>query len=346
MRFGAQYLPTYVPALDGPVSEFYHRMLEQIELLDHLGFDDVWMTEHHFHEYGGTVPDPAVFLTAAASRTTRIRLGIGVVVLPLRNPVQVAETYAMLDILCHGRLEFGVARGSTPSEFTRFGLDYGESAARMIEAMALVQQAWTAETVSFEGRFYKAAGVRVLPKPLQHPHPPVWVGVANSNDSFRWAGASGFHLMTLPYLYDPAELLPRIQLYREALAGAGHDPATREVLGKFHIYVAQSAAAARDEAGPYLANYYDIASAHRGGQMEGVESLRSYDTQLARGSIIAGDPAHCIAAIRSWVDRLGLTAITGNFYFGGMPPKLAVQSIRRFAEAVMPAFAAPAAARR
>lgn len=341
MRFGAQYLPTYVPGLDGPVSEFYRRMFEQIELVDQLGYDDVWMTEHHFSEYGGTVPDPAVFLAAAAARTTRIRLGIGVVVLPLRNPIQVAETYAMLDILCNGRLDFGVARGSTPSEFTRFGLDYGESAARMMESMALVQQAWTAETVTFEGRFYQAAGVRVLPKPLQQPHPPVWVGVANSNDSFRWAGANGFHLMTLPYLYDPAELLPRIQLYRDALAGAGHDPATREVLGKFHIYVADSAAAARAEAAPYLANYYDVANAHRAGQLEGVESLRSFDTQLARGSIIAGDPAACIEAIRTWVERLGLTVISGNFHFGGMPQALALRNLRRFAQEVMPAFVPP-----
>jgi alkanesulfonate monooxygenase SsuD/methylene tetrahydromethanopterin reductase-like flavin-dependent oxidoreductase (luciferase family) len=144
--------------------------------------------------------------------------------------------------------------------------------------------------------------------------------------------------MTLPYLFDPAELLPRIQLYRDALAVAGHDPSSREVLGKFHIYVADSAAAARNEAGPYLANYYDVAKAHRDGQLEGVESLRSFDTQLARGSIIAGNPAHCISAIRTWVDRLGLTAISGTFHFGGMPQELAIANIRRFARDVMPAF--------
>ena len=143
MRFGAQYLPTYVPALDGPVAEFYRRMFQQIEVLDALGYDDVWMTEHHFHEYGGTVPDPAVFLAAAASRTSRIHLGIAVVVLPLRNPIQVAETYAMLDVICNGRVEFGIARGSTPSEFEGFGLDYAESAARMRESMTIVRQAWT-----------------------------------------------------------------------------------------------------------------------------------------------------------------------------------------------------------
>ncbi len=338
MRFGAQYLPTYVPTLDGPIPEFYQRMLQQIETLDALGYDDVWMTEHHFFEYGGTVPDPAVFLAAAAGRTTRIRLGIAVVVLPLRNPIHVAETYAMLDVISNGRLEFGIARGSTPAEFDGFGIDYAESAARMREAMTIVRKAWTGDTVTYQGEFYNIPGVRVLPKPLQQPHPPVWVGVANSDESFRWAGASGFHLMTLPYLYDPAETHARINLYREATAGAGHDLAAKEVLGKFHVYVSESAAAARDEAGPFLSNYYDLANAREGGKMEGVAALRSFDTQLARGSIIAGDPARCIDNLNFWIERLGLTTISGNFHFGGMPQELALKNIRLFAEKVMPAF--------
>ena len=91
MKFGAHYLPTYMPELDGPAPEFYRRMFEQMELLDHVGFHQVWVTEHHFHEYGGTIPDPATFLSAVASRTTRIRLGIAIVILPLRNPLAVAR---------------------------------------------------------------------------------------------------------------------------------------------------------------------------------------------------------------------------------------------------------------
>ena len=117
MQFGAHYLPTYIPALDGPEPEFYRRMFEQMEVLDQVGFHQVWVTEHHFHEYGGTIPDPATFLSVVASRTTRIRLGIAIVVLPLHNPLEVAESYAMVDVISGGRLNFGIGRG-TPSSWS------------------------------------------------------------------------------------------------------------------------------------------------------------------------------------------------------------------------------------
>ena len=117
MQFRAHYLPTYIPALDGPEPEFYRRMFEQMEVLDQVGFHQVWVTEHHFHEYGGTIPDPATFLSVVASRTTRIRLGIAIVVLPLHNPLEVAESYAMVDVISGGRLNFGIGRG-TPSSWS------------------------------------------------------------------------------------------------------------------------------------------------------------------------------------------------------------------------------------
>ena len=99
MRFGLLYLPTYVQELDGTRAEFYEHMLAQIGVAEGLGYDDVWITEHHFTEYGGAIPDPTVFLTAVALRTHRVRLGVAVTVLPLRNPVHVAESYAMVDVL-------------------------------------------------------------------------------------------------------------------------------------------------------------------------------------------------------------------------------------------------------
>src|SRR5437870_12217044 len=124
MRFGAHYLPTYIPELDGPVPDFYQRLFGQIKLAESLGYDDAWITEHHFDEFGGIVPDPASFLAAAAGHTSRIHLGIAIVVLPLRDPLQVAETYAMVDVASNGRLEFGVARGSTPQEFDSMHIPY------------------------------------------------------------------------------------------------------------------------------------------------------------------------------------------------------------------------------
>ena len=106
MRFDAHYLPTYMPELDGPITEFYQRIFEQIGELERLGFDRVWVTEHHFGDYGGSIPHPPTFLSAVARTTCRLRLGVAVSVLPLHNPLEVAESYAMADIISNGRLDF------------------------------------------------------------------------------------------------------------------------------------------------------------------------------------------------------------------------------------------------
>ena len=109
MKFGAHYLPTYVPDLDGPINEFYQRMFAQMEEMDGLGYDHIWVTEHHFAMYGGTLPHPPTFLSAIARTTKRIRLGVAINVLPLHNPLDVAESYAMVDVISNGR--FGLWRG-------------------------------------------------------------------------------------------------------------------------------------------------------------------------------------------------------------------------------------------
>jgi alkanesulfonate monooxygenase SsuD/methylene tetrahydromethanopterin reductase-like flavin-dependent oxidoreductase (luciferase family) len=338
MQFGAHYLPTYVPDLDGPATEFYRRMFEQMEELDRLGFDHVWVTEHHFGDYGGAIPHPPTFLSAVARTTGRIRLGVAINVLPLHNPLEVAESYAMADVISNGRLEFGIGKGSEPSEYRRAGIAQEEAAGRMKEGTEILLQAWSDSPVDFEGEFFRYKNVRVLPKPAQRPHPPVWVGCARSEDSFRWAGENGFHLMTLPYLYKTPDLLPKlVKVYREALVEAGHDPAERRVLGKFHVYVAESFEQAAREAAPYLENYFHIHAAHDPERkVEGFLSLRDVSTQLSAGFAIAGEPERCIDTIKRWRDEIGLTTLSGTFHFGGMPQELALKNIRLFAEKVMP----------
>jgi natural product biosynthesis luciferase-like monooxygenase protein len=337
MKFGAHYLPTYISALDGSAPELYCRMFEQMELLDHLGFQQLWVTEHHFHEYGGTIPDPAAFLSAVASRTTRLRLGIAIVILPLHDPIKVAESYAMVDVISGGRLNFGIGRG-TPTELEQFGIGYEESVSRLREGTAIIQQGWGEGVVDFTGERFALQAVRILPKPVQRPHPPFWVAASRSDDTYRWAGEKGFHLLTLPYMYEPQVLRASIDRYREALVQAGHDPSTREVLGKFHIYVADSERTAVAEAGPYLHNYWAVADAQHPGRAT-ARPIQATE-QIARGNVIAGEPQRCIDLIRGWRDALGLTVVSGTFYFGGMPQAVALRNIRRFAEEVMPAFAA------
>lgn len=154
MKFGAHYLPTYVPHLDGSVVEFYRHMLAQMEELDRLGFHSLWVTEHHFGDYGGSIPQPPVFLAAVARGTRRIRLGVAINVLPLHNPLEVAESYAMVDVISEGRLEFGVGKGSEPIEYRKAGVRLAEAAGRLKEGMEVIRQAWSGEPVNFRGEFF------------------------------------------------------------------------------------------------------------------------------------------------------------------------------------------------
>jgi alkanesulfonate monooxygenase SsuD/methylene tetrahydromethanopterin reductase-like flavin-dependent oxidoreductase (luciferase family) len=338
LKFGAHYLPTYIPDLDGPLPEFYQNMFSQMEEMDVLGYDQLWVTEHHFALYGGTLPHPPTFLSALARTTRNLRLGVAISVLPLHNPIDLAESYAMVDVISNGRLEFGVGKGSEAHEFKKAGVDQQESTRRLYESTAIIRQAWSDEPVSFRGEIFSYENFEVLPKPVQRPHPPIWVGCARSEESFRWAGENGFHLMTLPYLYREPGVLPGfVKQYRRSLAEAGHDFTATDVLGKFHIYVSGSLNQAIDEAAPFLANYTDV---HRGADPTRKERallvVRDVKTQLSQGFVIAGDPQRCVDTIQKWREEVGLTVISGTFQFGGMPHEMAMKNLRLFAERVMP----------
>lgn len=340
MKFGAHYLPTYVPKLDGPVGELYRRMFEQMEEMDKLGYDHIWLTEHHFAEYGGELPHPPTFMSAIARTTKRIRLGVAINVLPLHNPMEVAESYAMVDVISNGRLDFGVGKGSESHEYKKSGVSQEEATGRMYEGVEVLRRAWSDEPVRFSGEFYKYDNVPVLPKPVQRPHPAIWVGCARSEDSFRWAGKNGFNLMTLPYLYRDPHMLPGfVRIYRNSLAEAGHEFTKPDVLGKFHIYVSNSLEQAIEEASPYLQNYFDVhKAADPERKVSGLMTVRDVATQMSQGFVIAGDPQRCVDAINRWREEVGLTAISGTFHFGGMPQELALKNIRLFAERVVPEF--------
>jgi alkanesulfonate monooxygenase SsuD/methylene tetrahydromethanopterin reductase-like flavin-dependent oxidoreductase (luciferase family) len=200
----------------------------------------------------------------------------------------------------------------------------------------MMLRAWSEGAVEWQGREDHYDQLRILPRVVQRPHPPIWVGASRSEDSYRWAGLNGFHLMTLPYLIPPDVLQPRLQIYRDALVEAGHDLATHEVLGKFHVYVAESQAAALRDAVPYYDNYRRISAAHLGHATN--LSRAPIEEQIAKGDIIAGTPKQCIEFIQHWQERCGLTCISGTVHFGGMPHEMALQNIEAFASEVMPAF--------
>jgi alkanesulfonate monooxygenase SsuD/methylene tetrahydromethanopterin reductase-like flavin-dependent oxidoreductase (luciferase family) len=336
MKFAAHILPTYSPELDGPVPDYYGRLFEQIIEFEELGFDQAWVTEHHFGGYGGILPHPPTFLAAVAGKTSRIRLGVAVAVLPLHNPLELAESYAMADIVSGGRLDFGIGKGSEPVEYRKFGASRDEATQRFKESTEIIRQAWSDGPVNFQGEIYHYENVNILPKPVQRPHPRIWVGATRTEETFRDAGTNGYDLMTVPFVHPSIDALRElVRLYRDALSRSGHDFVGREVLGKFHIYVSDSYERGVREAGPYMKNYSDI---HKSVDPDRKLTTRDIGYDMARGFIIVGDPERCSDTIRRWHEEAGITTFSGTFHFGGMPQEMALKNMRLFAERVMPAL--------
>src|SRR2546422_6613671 len=148
----------------------YQDLLAQIELGDALGFDTVWLGELHFSRAFSILADPLMVLAGAAQRTTRIRLGTAVTLLPLHNPVKIAEQAAITDILSDGRLEFGVGRGTAPAHYAGYDIPQEESRDRFDEALDFIVKAWTHDCFSFQGKYFRKRDLTVVPRPGQTPH--------------------------------------------------------------------------------------------------------------------------------------------------------------------------------
>ena len=165
----------------------YHQALEQIELADELGFDQVWEVEHHFLEEYSHSSAPEVFLAAAAARTKRIRIGQGISVClpPMNHPVRIAERAAALDLISNGRLEFGTGRSATWTEVGAFGIDPDNTKDMWDEVIRAIPKMWTEEEFEWNGKYFKMPPRNILPKPIQDPHPPMWVAVLRPKPPFR-----------------------------------------------------------------------------------------------------------------------------------------------------------------
>ena len=198
----------------------YKQALEQIELADRLGFDTVWAVEHHFLVEFAHSSAPEVFLAAAAQRTKRIRIGHGVVLLPSKfnHPIRVAERAAALDLISDGRLEFGTGRSS---QFEQAGFEIDSELSREMwqESLEIVPRMWTEDPFEFHGRFVNIPPRSIVPKPLQHPHPPIWMA-ATSPQSWEIAGRNGIGILGLTIFVSVPQLQDRVRAYRQALTHA------------------------------------------------------------------------------------------------------------------------------
>ena len=218
MRFGLFFL-LEKPAAGNDV-EVYANTMEQIRLADELGYDYIWLAEHRFTRYG-IAPDVLVLAAAAASVTRRVRIGTAVVVLPFHNPVLLAEQVAMVDVLSGGRFDFGAGRGYQAGEFRGLGIPMDESRSRFEEVMDICVGLWTTDGFTYHGKHYTVEDVTIEPKPVQKPHPPIWVTAMLSPTTFAYAAERGYGIISgNPYQADP-EFREAYLVYRKTLEEIG-----------------------------------------------------------------------------------------------------------------------------
>lgn len=191
-----KFANTYWQQTPDPSYSVARRIQEGIDLAvesEAQGFDAAWFGEQHFHNYGYS-PNPLMLAQAVAARTQRLRLGLSVVVLPLWDPIRLAEDIAFLDIVSGGRLEVGVGKGYQHVGFRGFGMDIEERGERFDEVLEVLLAAWSSDELVYEGKYHSYPhGVNVLPKPAQSPHPPVWFA-ATSDDSIRYVAKTDFRV--------------------------------------------------------------------------------------------------------------------------------------------------------
>ena len=240
MRFGV-FLLLHSPDKRAP-AEVYANALEQARLADELGFDAVWLAEHHFSSYGYG-PNPLTFAVKVAENTKRVRIGTAVVVLPLYHPLRLAEDIALADHLTEGRLDVGFGRGYQRYEFERLGLELSENRAMFDEALEVMLAAWSQEDFSHDGKYYQIPPTTVFPKPLQEPHPPLWIA-AQSPVSIADAVKRGYKCITGGSSAPSDRVLQSWQVFRDAVneSGLGWP---QEFVIQSQVHVAENDALAR-----------------------------------------------------------------------------------------------------
>jgi alkanesulfonate monooxygenase SsuD/methylene tetrahydromethanopterin reductase-like flavin-dependent oxidoreductase (luciferase family) len=344
VRFGILYNIDYQPKVHGSPSAYYEQILEQVELLEELGYDAAWFGEHQYSGY--SFGNPAMIALAAASRTKRLRLGTGVSLIPLHHPLRLAEEYAMLDVLSGGRLDYGVGRGFLSYAYDLFNINLSESHERYHEGIELIIKAWTAEgPFSFDGLFWKLRDYEFFPKPVQKPHPPIFAAGAATPASFTWAGQMGLDLCTALFGPDKTLLKNGINSYRETLASNGFDPALRTVTSVTQMYCAETKAQALRHGGQYTLNYYKFFSDldRRGSQpsaARGFEKVRIEDLDAAN-LVLLGDPDDLVGRVAQVHDTFQIDLLLFEVAQGGASPEEVHQSLRLFARHVMPNFKQP-----
>jgi alkanesulfonate monooxygenase SsuD/methylene tetrahydromethanopterin reductase-like flavin-dependent oxidoreductase (luciferase family) len=344
MKFGVFY---QAPEAHGQThAQRYTEMFELITLAESLGFDVAWLAELHFGGAFSLLASPLMMVPVIAQRTRTMRIGTAVTLLPLQHPLSVAEQAATADVLSGGRLEFGVGRGSIPSQFHGFKIDVAENRARFDESLEIIRRAWTEERFSYRGAFWDVEAVRVVPRPVQTPHPPIRVAV-HTAESFAHIGDKGWPIYSGTTTTPLPQLREYMALYRERFTAAGHVWREDQMALMLPVYVGP-----RDAMRAGVHRYYknletifaDLPASY-GAHLPRLETIRENVRNLpfekfCRDQGVFGDAAEVTDRLQAARDDFGLSQIICWFDQGNMLPRADVErTMRRFADEVMPKLA-------
>jgi luciferase family oxidoreductase group 1 len=327
--------------------EIYARALDLAQAAESLGFHNVWLAEHHFSTYG-YLSRPAQLATYIAAKTSRVRVGTAVIVVPLHHPLVVAEEIATLDLVSGGRLDVGLGRGYQHYEFERFGLELDSGRARWEESIDIILRALAGRPFSYEGKLFKIPETTVFPQPLQQPRPPIWI-TAQSPDSVEAAVRRGFNVLTGGFGV-PIERMAEFRRLFDRLVAEVKPPRPLQVGVQRAVYVTDDDADARAAAEEARWNMRVTLSLRN--HYERVEQGRAIPVpapteppvdDLLDRFLVIGTPDTVIGQIKRIREAVGISHFNCSFWFGDLEHARVLRSMELFAREVMPAFGGPVA---
>jgi probable F420-dependent oxidoreductase len=333
IRFGLWYDFRNPSQWRQPPDRLYAETLDQIAWGENHGFDDVWLSEHHFIE-DGYLPSIMPMAAAIAARTKRIRMASGVLLMPFHNPVRLAEDIAVVDIISGGRLELGVGVGFKHEEFDGFGVPFKERGARTNQSLEIIRRLLGGETVTFKSEFFDFQNVRVTPEPIQKPHPPIWLGgftppalrrAARYGDGFTVPGGTrevyDQYVAELKKQNRPTENIRFASAFWCLVVS--NDPEKTFAEAADHII--------------YQANNYS-AWLSAAGLSPLSEHLRDREQLRQSGLLQVVDPDSAVSLIRDLTNNVPVTHFYSWTLPPGLPPQWAQSHLELFASKVIPAF--------
>ncbi|RYE43530.1 MAG: LLM class flavin-dependent oxidoreductase [Hyphomicrobiales bacterium] len=345
MDFGVMNLFS-VPRNDGTDHGIIDEHLEEVQLADQLGFDTVWLAEHHFSHYG-VAGSPLLMAAAIAERTERIKIGTAVLVLPFYNPLRLAEEIATLDIISQGRIVIGCGRGYQPNEFAGFGIDPTEARDRYNEVVDVLRLALSQENWSYEGKYHKFNNITTYPRPIT-PGGPELVHAALNPESFTYLGSKGRRVLTSPTFAPLSRMKRCFNAYREALTESGYDqnefgfPFMQQCWPGTDDEDMQKAAEAALEWWRILGGVAPQSSEALASERERWERTQRNMDALTVEHLFThggafGSPAKVAEMILDVKRELGITEYIGWFRIPTLDRDVSLRAMERFAKEVIPA---------